>query len=233
MRRKKRTNLNPEEVARFAIELREVMTSYDPSCILNMDETSWNFVFMNGDVLAATGDEVVHAQLPDDPRKSFTVLATISADGSRFPPLFLATRTTELCHRQFQDLKSPKQLYELYHSAHGYTNDDVMEFYFGLVHKWMGGKKCALILDRFRAHTSQKTRDNAAKYNIRLVFIPTSGTEKFQPLDIRVFGCLKSSGQCHFDQDLFKKQEGHSTSEAADVFINCWYRLSRDVINAA
>ena len=40
MRCKKRTNLNPEEVARFTIELRDVMMSYDFSNILNMDETS-------------------------------------------------------------------------------------------------------------------------------------------------------------------------------------------------
>ena len=233
IRRKRRSDLDADEVDQFARDLRDVATSYPRHRILNMDETPWNIVLMNGEVLAETGIETVMAVLPDDPRKSFTAIATIGADGSRYPPLFLAKGTTTKSHRQFADMQSDPIKYNVFHSAKGYTTEDVMAHYFALLNSWMDGEACALLLDRFAAHISEKTRAEAARYNIRLVLIPTSGTELFQPLDLRVFGCLKSMARSIYDEDLYRKQTGYTRSEAADVFVKCWNKIPHDVIRKA
>ena len=133
MRKKKRSSINIEEVAEYSREYSEVLTALPWSRVLNMDETPFNFVFLRGEVLAEKGAESVQAELPDDYRKSFTVIATITADGGKFPPLFLATGKTKVSHRQFAEMKSSDSDYFIYHSPGGRTNEDVMEFYFSLV----------------------------------------------------------------------------------------------------
>ena len=46
-----------------------------------MDETSWHYCYGRSKVLAPKGTEQVPAQLPEDSRKKYTILATIWADG--------------------------------------------------------------------------------------------------------------------------------------------------------
>jgi hypothetical protein len=222
-----------EEVIKFTHEYAEVLQRYPWGRVLNMDETPWNFVFLRGEVLAIKGREEVHAELPDDYRKSFTAISTISADGGRFPPLFLAMGKTERCHQQFQDMQSPIGSYEVYHSPGGNTNEDVMELYFALVKKWMKGQKTAILMDRYASHVSQTTIENAAKHNIRLVFIPTSGTERFQPLDRRVFGALKSMGFSCFSDIVWNIDRGLTKAAAADLFVICWEKMPSNLITSA
>lgn len=108
-----------------------------------------------------------------------------------------------------------------------------MEYYLELLHEWMSGEPCVLILDRFSAHESDATREKADELGIRLVFIPTSATDLYQPLDRRVFGALKSKGcKCFYDF-AYEKNRGYTPSEAADVFVKCWYSLSIDLIHKA
>ena len=84
--------------------IADVFASYPCDSILNMDEKTWIFVFLRGEVLAEKGSEEVKAQLPDDYRKQFTVVATICANGNKYPPLFLAHGRTERCHQQFDGM---------------------------------------------------------------------------------------------------------------------------------
>jgi hypothetical protein len=52
-----------------------------------------------------------------------------------------------------------------------------------------------LLLDQFNAHDTPTVYNEASKLNIHLVLIPKGGTGKYQPLDRRVFGALKSKGR--------------------------------------
>lgn len=230
MRKKKRTEINQEEVSEFARLYLEVITKYHSDDILNMDETSWNYVFMRNQVLSIKGQEDVNAQLPDDYRKSFTVIATISRSGKKYPPVFIAQGTTNACHQQFSDIKTNSRKYEILHSKGGNTSESCMIEYLRLLRKWKGEDKCVLLCDRYRSHITKAVQEEAQKNNIELIFIPTSGTEKYQPLDIRVFGILKSIASSMFDDFLWDQSRGYSKSEAADMFLSCWRKLSKDAI---
>ena len=233
MRKKKRSDIDEEDVKRYAKEFAEVFSSIPWNRILNMDETAWNFVFVRGKVLAISGKEEVNAQLPGDYRQSFTAIATISADGGKLPPIFLAKGSTSTCEKQFEKMKSDPGDYIIYHSAGGNTDDNCMAFYLNQVSIWMKNQPCALILDKYASHISEATIRKAAEKNIRLIFIPTSATDQFQPLDLRVFGALKSIASSKFSDHVFEKNKGYSQSEAADVFVTCWKKLDRKVIDSA
>ncbi|KAH0805810.1 Mobile element protein [Histomonas meleagridis] len=129
MRKKKRSDLNEDEVAHFAKQYMKALLNTPPEYILNMDETPWNYVFRRGFVLAERGKEEVDAKLPDDYRKTFTVIATISRSGNKYPPLFLAKGTTNQCHKQFSQMVSSASKYELWHAkAEPYANKPISQF---------------------------------------------------------------------------------------------------------
>lgn len=233
MRKKKRSIIKQSEVDQYTNELCEIFKKFDPSRIANMDETPFNFVYKRGKVLAIRGKEEVDAQLPDDYKKSFTVVVTITANGNKLPPIFLARGTSPSCHKQFRGMESDDELYEVFHSKGGFSDEESMKFYLNNLHKWMNAEPCALVLDRYSAHVSSKTAETAASLNIKLVFVPTSATDQFQPLDKRVFGAIKSAAAKEFDDKAFESHEGFTQPEAADLFVRIWFGLKSHTIMSA
>ena len=233
MRKKKRSIISQQEVDIYTKELCEIYEQYGLNRIANMDETPWNFVYKRGKVLSITGKEEVDAVLPDDYKKSFTVISTIIANGSKLPPLFLAKGKTNQCHMQFDGMESHPQDYEVFHSPGGNTDDETMIFYLHKLHCWMSEEHCALVLDRYASHVSQRTKECAEELGIRLVFIPTSATDKYHPLDKRVFGALKSAASKEFSDKVFEEHAGYTKPQAADLFIKLWKQLSRHAIMSA
>ena len=229
-RTKRRNELNQDEVEEYAREYVEIFTHYHWSRIVNMDETNWNLVFHHGLVLAERGKEEVTAVLPDDYRKNFSVLASITADGGKLPPVFLAKGSTARCHQQFGDMTLTEEAYEIFHSSGGFTDEATMIFYLELLSRWMDCQSCVLILDHYPAHETSNVRQKAEELNIRLVFIPRSATDIFQPLDRRVFGALKSKAAAKGNDFQFYHDRAFSKSEAADLFLQCWKELTSDLI---
>ena len=235
MRKKKRSEPNPRDIKRYFTEIIDIFKKYPKSLIFNMDETAWNFVYKNGKVLAHLGKEEVDAQLPDDYKNAFTIISTISAEGGKKKPFFIATGKTNLCHKQFDGMKSEEnEDYIITHSKSGKTTDEVMEEYLKtLNYDFAKGNKCVLILDQYASHISENTKAAAKKYNVKLVYIPVSSTDEFQPLDKYIFGILKSQACCIFNDKAFNFQQAFSKPEAADVFISLWDDLKvRHVLKA-
>ena len=233
MRKKKRSEIDPKEVDEFVQKMTTVFQNYQKNRIANMDETPWNFVYNRGQVLADTGIEEVKAVLPDDYRKSFTVIATITADGNKLPPIFLAQGTTNKCHKQFSGIDANDSEYDIFHSQGGNTDEETMKFYLNKLSNWMGHQKCALILDRYASHTTEETLNEAERLGIELVFIPTSATDKYQPLDKIVFGVLKSQAASAFDDKAFEEDSAFTKPEAATLFIHLWRRLGQRICELA
>lgn len=101
------------------------------------------------------------------------------------------------------------------------TNDDVMVFYLRKIRELVG-EPCALILDQYAAHVSETTKRTAEECNIRLVYIPVSGTDVYQPLDLRVFGALKSTACSMIYDKIFETDGSLTKPQAADLFVKIW-----------
>ena len=231
-RGKKRADISQEEVEEYALIYKEVFSSVPWNRILNMDETPLNYVSNRTEVLAECGTEQVNAQLPIDPKANFTILATISMNGDKLPPVFLAQGKTHVCHQQFDGIDSSEP-YEILHSPGGFTNEEVMIQYLQLVKKWMNNQHTVLILDRYPAHMTQNVREEAQRNNIRLVYIPTSATDLYQSLDRRIFGAVKSTYSSKSDDNLFDFDTGPSKAKAAETFLSCWQELNRATVLSA
>ena len=232
VRRKKRSIIDPSEVDYYAREYAEVFANIPWNRILNVDETPLNYVTTTHEVLAERGTEEVNGQLPIEAKLNFTVIATIAANGDKLPPVFLAQGKTRQCLQQFADMES-NEPYELLFSPAGFTNETVMIEYLKLVNRWMENEETILILDRYAAHRTEGVRLEAANNNIKLVYIPTSATDIYQPLDRRIFGAIKSKYASKCDDFLFEHDQGLTKSQAADTFLECWRELSRATVIGA
>ena len=233
MRKKKRSQIDDKEVDIFVREYAEAFAKFPWYLILNADETPWNFVYHRGEVLSITGKEEVDAQLPDDYRKSFSVLATIGADGRKYPPLFIAKGKTTTSEKQFDGMISDPERYILSHSEGGNTDEYVMLLYLRKVYEWVEHQNCALILDRYPSHETDAVKQEAMRLGITLIYIPTSATELYQPLDRRVFGALKSKAAAKFNDHAFQTQTEYTKAQAADLFVTCWNELLPELIMSA
>ena len=233
MRKKKRTDIDETEVDVFIQEYMEIFSDYPFFRIVNMDETPFNYVFLRGQVLAEKGKEEVDAKLPDDYRKSFTAIASITADGKKLPPIFLATGKSPRSMQQFDGMSSKTSDYELFYSEGGNTDEKAMIHYLQLLHIWMKSFPCALVLDRYASHETEAVKQKAKELDIRLVYIPTSATDKFQPLDRRVFGVLKSKASKEFDNFVFDAHRGFTKPEAADLFVRTWREIGENIVKKA
>ena len=92
---------------------------------------------------------------------------------------------------------------------------------------------CALVLDRYASHETEAVKQKAKELDIRLVYIPTSATDKFQPLDRRVFGVLKSKASKEFDNFVFDAHRGFTKPEAADLFVRTWREIGENIVKKA
>ena len=75
-----------------------------------------------------------------------------------------------------------------------------------LVHRWVNLEP--YVLDRYSAHTMGYVIAQAAELHIELIFIPTSATDKYQPVDKSIFGILKSMAVKDFSDYVFHRNSG-------------------------
>lgn len=80
---------------------------------------------------------------------------------------------------------------------------------------------------------SDSTKDFEDELNIRLMYIPVSATDVYQPLDKYIFGILKFQTSSRIDGKSFEFQIALTKSEAADLFVSLWNNLHiRNVLKA-
>lgn len=80
---------------------------------------------------------------------------------------------------------------------------------------------------------SDSTKDFEDELNIRLLYIPVSATDVYQPLDKYIFGILKFQTSSRIDGKSFEFQIALTKSEVADLFVSLWNNLHiRNVLKA-
>ena len=70
--------------------------------------------------------------------------------------------------------------------------------------------------------------------NIRMIFVPAGMTDKYQPLDRRVFGALKATAKRYVYRQMAADPGSRiGMSGAIAILVRCWEGLSPSVINSA
>ena len=193
---KRRSEPNDEIQRKFLEEMRNLFKEVDLELIINCDETGWK-LFPKGILTwGETGvDNVTRLSTIND-KSQVTVLASITAAGTKLPLLFVAQeKTSQVEASQIGDVDYHWKC----HSESGWMTDDVFKFYLMKLREHLGHDKTIhLVMDLYPAHMTDEVYSLAEQLNFKLHIIPAGMTDVYQPLDRMVFGALKSKARKYF-----------------------------------
>jgi hypothetical protein len=229
---KRRPAASPEDIARFSAELTTLLQNESNEFILNCDETAWR-LYPNG-ILTwwDTGVDGVATWILGDEKDAMTVLATISASHTKWPLFFVAKgKTQRVENSQIGDVGDNWRS----HSESGCMNGDIFCDYLRHLREQTSiENRLFLICDVHASHRTPAVKALAEELNIQLIYIPAGATDELQPLDLKVFGSLKSEARRLFRQlaadnpDLkLNRQNG------SEMMFAAWEALNEDTLEAA
>lgn len=195
---KRRSNPNNEIEKRFMDDMKNLFSTVHLSRILNADETGWR-LFPKGILgWGETGKDNVTRQATINEKTQVTVLATICADYTKLPLLFIAQGKTALVETtQIGDVSYHWKT----HTESGWMNDEAFAFYLRKLREFYNDDETLhLIIDLYPAHMTDKVYEEAAALNIKLHIIPAGMTDVYQPLDRKIFGVMKAKARKMFRQ---------------------------------
>ena len=216
----------------FVNQVENLKQTNDNDFIINIDETSWE-LFPNNLLVwqCKNEDHAVCYMNKANPKDCMTVIAGVTASGTKLPLMFIAKGTTERCENSQIGDVSP---HWSYHSETGWVTEEVFLHYLKILREHYGGvdgPKLHLILDVYPSHRTEDIKNFAVGLNMDLLFVPAGRTDEFQPLDRAVFGSLKSMARRLFrlrvsqDRNVIRKK-----SDAVEDMICAWERLPTHVI---
>jgi hypothetical protein len=228
---KRRSRVNPERAAAWMQEIEHLLSTVPPDTIYNADETSWR-LYPNGvTTWAERGSENISITTRGDEKECLTVMATIRADGKRVPLYILARGKTA---RVEESQIGPVAPHARDHSESGWMTKETYERYLRFLSEQANGAPIHLLLDIYPVHVQATARALAESLNITLHFIPSGMTDQYQPLDRRVFGCLKSSARKCFMRRAFQERTRRvEKKDAVRILIQCWKGILEETIRSS
>ena len=224
----RRTNISDEYVQIFQDKLKIIFQKYPKERIFNMDETCWKISNTPAKVIHKIGVPTIKIQSVQNEKLTLTAIATIDANGSKLPLWIIAKGKTNRSEKKFG--KSNENLI-FTHTERGWANDEVLISYLEWIHNKANGEPCALVWDIFPAHQAENVKLKAQELQIELIFVPAGGTSKYQPLDVKVFGELKSRARKKFEHLAFKNQTRNITyQESIEILLESWLSISQENI---
>lgn len=190
---KKAVYVDPFEIDIFLEECKEAFNKYQHCLISNFDESFWRWVNLNGKVIGIknSGGRTVNVNV--DPKKGFTTIFTIFADGTSIKPIIIMKGTTYRCLEKIKDIDDNEVTKKF--SVNGWIDENILISLLNDISVKVNGKECALMLDRYSVHKNPKIKETADLLKIKLIYVPTGMTSKYQPLDVGYIGTVKSAGK--------------------------------------
>lgn len=206
----RRGGIDESEVEEFLEKMADAIATYKPCNILNMDQTFVNTYIPPKKQIARKGQQTVKiAKDRVNTKEGTTYIATIAMDcTSLFPLYIIAKGSTALCEEKYEIDEANDD--KIDHTVNGWTTGDLMIKYLNWLSQLMNGEPFVLVLDSYRAHKQKKVKDEAEKLNIELIYIPSCGTGKFQPLDRFIFGFLKKKLMTDFEMQRIPPEKRFS-----------------------
>lgn len=219
---------NRNEVGRFFSNLESLMERYKflPARIFNVDETGISTVQNPCNILAQKGQKQVGVVASWERGKNHTVCCAISASGAFIPPMFIypRQRMTTLLERG----GPPGSIYRCNKS--GWMTEE-------LFLEWLKHFKTAvhasnedpvlLVLDNHSSHTSLNSYQFCKQNGIHMLSLPPHTSHRMQPLDVTVFGPLKTALSREMDVFMKYKQYQQITPyDLASLFHKAYARIA-------
>jgi hypothetical protein len=229
---------NDLEVATFIEQAQEIIASR-PNKVFNMDETCWRII--NGGLLKTAcvrGQDNVRIHTVPSPKDGVTAIATISATGEKLPLWVIAKGTTDVCEHKYRtapELQTAirNRELEIVHSASGWTSQEIAIKYLG----WLShrvGPPLFLIWDQYSVHRDLLVLRTAREKEIEVLLVPAGQTGQLQPLDLNVFGPLKSMAGARATAALLKANPPKLNKVwAVKTLLECWNNTAEENVQKA
>ena len=204
--------------------------------LCNMDETSWRLLYAGDLTWGKKGAETVKIRVNHNIKEAITALATITADCRKLPMYMIAKgKTARAENNQIGGIRGYD--YATDHSPSGWSTKETMINYLKFFRNYMNQhfgterQRLYLILDVYKSHCDQRVKECCEENNIELIYIPAGCTDAYQPLDIKVFGALKSKARGKWYATYCSNPNERLTKkQAARTLLQCWDELSQNSI---
>ena len=195
---KRRPNITKEQEENWMNQITNLLTEVPLSRIVNCDETSYCLYPKGLLTWAIVGEDNVKTLIRGNEKDNITVIASITAEGRKLPLMFIAKGKTERVEESQIGNIDP---HWKTHTINGWmTNEAFQEYLRKLRDYFQDNEPIHLILDCYKTHKSEVTRNLAEILNISLHFIPPGMTDAFQPLDRKIFGIVKAHAKRMYRQ---------------------------------
>lgn len=228
---KRRPNVSDEDIEMWKSKIKELLRTVPKDRIINVDETAW-FFYPKGLLTWATkGASNISIAMGGNDKDNITALCSVTAAGTKLPMMLIAAgKTTAVELTQLGDIYPHWKS----HSESGWTTEETFVEYLLHIAELYANEEVHLILDVYTAHRTELVKETAKNNNIKLYFIPPGCTDLVQPLDVKVFGALKSTARKLFRERYHGVNAPRVTSkDAVQNLIRAWEGVSTQLIEEA
>jgi hypothetical protein len=155
-----------EMIGAFLADLAAAREIYGAARVLNMDETSWKDMQMNGRTIAPKA-KPVKILVPGNSKVAVTAICTVSMAGDKYPPLYILRWKTDGLRESLGPAISADRVTV---SHNGWMDESVMLRYLSCVHIVVRLHPFTLVLDSFGDHDTERIRRKAVSLVVQ--FIP-------------------------------------------------------------
>ena len=215
----------------FKARLIELLGSQDRDRVINVDETFWRVVPGDLRTWGKRGADSVQIHPRAGEKDGVTVVAAVTASGTKLPLQIIASGKTQACERQLGDVGYHNSA----HSASGWTTGDTFRLFLMSLRQWIGDDaKLWVVLDVFAAHRERETMLLAETLNIDMIFIPAGFTDEMQPLDRSIFATLMVYLKRLWRQRFQENPNTRFTKAlAVELLLPAWEKISPQLIRSS
>jgi len=179
----------PQELQQKVADFHEfiknirIENNFDPSCIINLDETPVFFDMAGAMTIDYRGAKTVHIRTTGNDKNRFTCVLAVLADGTKLPPMIIFKG------KRLQKGDYPPDVI-VRMNEDGWMTEKLMVDWLNAV--WgekiikHGKKRSLFIVDSFRGHLTQSVKSKCQEQNLVLGVIPGGLTSIVQPLDVSI-----------------------------------------------
>ena len=192
-RHKPNTHPTPEQQREQTTEYHErvnvALIKLPPDLIINADETSAVVVTPPLTSWRDIGSGAPNVDHTANSKLNVTMVAAVACNGKKLPVALIAAGKTQLSLRKFGLAGSTVGML----SPKGWMDGKRMiEWINRVLLPYTRGRECALVVDSVKSHHTAEVRRYLEANDIDLIVVPGWSTPHLQPLDVGVFGPLKS-----------------------------------------
>ena len=218
------------EVKAFLQEMKQVYKDFPEHRIFNCDETPVKVAPEKMFTTQRIGQETPSVYRSGSTRDSITAIATISANGQKWPLGIVAKGTSPTCVRNL-DLRDDIRRY---FSPSGKVNESIAIDHIDQISEWADREPCALVWDSYGSHMTAAVKERAEMKRVRLVMVPRNATNRLQPLDFAVFGEVS---QRHLsmlrDNDVLSMAGLRARKQSIAMYAKAWDKLGKRQVRKA